>query len=255
MSDSDIVKSQLREETSLPDIKDQATNNEDNSALCPSKPIRLNKTQKKLLRYQKLREKYKIKKANTKEDKKIKKSLENVLNNDLIKEIKENNTEELQESREKPNNYDAYLNKRELKRRANERLLNVYKDNSNSLKICIDCSFNNKMSEKEQSKLAQQIGRCYATNKAIEKPVHLTLCNLNKDSKFYSELVRLHDGFEKYSISTTEQPIDVYYSNALDSICYLSPDSSNSIEDLCAQNIYVIGGISSFKFFKKIYLF
>jgi len=210
-----------------------------------TKPKRLNKTQKKSLKYQKRLENYKIRKANKKENK-IKKAIENVLAEGKIKEVSETFEETPQKNSESKetfkHKYETFMNKRELKKRTNERLAKVFEDNTESLKICIDCSFGDKMSEKEQSKLAQQIGRCYATNKSIEKPVHLTLCNLNKESKFYSELVRLHEGFEKYSILVTDQPIDTHYTNKLDSICYLSPDSKTHLEDVSADKIYVIGG-------------
>ena len=47
--------------------------------------------------------------------------------------------------------YDVFYNKRELKKLANERLEKVYNDNTNALKICIDCSFSSKMSNKGKS--------------------------------------------------------------------------------------------------------
>ena len=228
-----------------------------NNSLPESRPKRLNKTQKKFAKYQRRLENYKLRKANKKQNK-IQKALENVLEQNKNKEtcVTQTETEASKESESKDNikqNYDSFINKRELKRRINERLAKVYEDiptMNESLKICIDCSFSDKMSQKEQSKLAQQIGRCYATNKAIEKPVHLTLCNLNKESKFYSELVRLHDGFERYSILITDKSIDTHYSTKLDTICYLSPDSKNHLEDVSAEKIYVIGGKKLDVFFK-----
>ncbi len=103
-------------------------------------PNRLNKTEKKLLRYKKKLEKYRIKKE---EKKKLKKKSN--------EHIQLNNNEET-----KPKSnvlYDVFYNKRELKKIANERLEKVYKENGEgSLKLCIDCSFSNKMSDKELSR-------------------------------------------------------------------------------------------------------
>lgn len=226
-----------------------------------TKAKRLNKTQRKYLRYQKKIESYKLKKAKKKELKKQERLLkenstdeksqllaENIEN----KQDKESQVEQDEEGN--PKNYGSYLNKRELKKRANERLANVYKDNSESLKVCIDCSFSSKMSDKEQSRLAQQIGRCYATNKAITSPVHLTLCNLDKSSRFYSELVRNNDGFERYMIATTDKPLESLYANeiTLNSVCYLSPDAPDSLESLDKNCVYVIGGLVDETVSKKV---
>ena len=223
------------------------SNTADTAAL--NKPKRPNKTQKKLLKYQKRLDNYQIRKANKKQQK-IQKAIEksNVASNEASDKL---NVTGDHQSREKlPEliaqsgtvNYDAYLNKRELKRRTNERLAKVCQDDSENLKICIDCSFSNQMSGKELSKLAQQIGRCYASNKTLEKPVHLTLCNLSKDSDFYAMLVRLHDGFERYFISITDQPIEAQFADKLDSVCYMSPDSPECLEAIHKDTVYVIGG-------------
>lgn len=99
------------------------------------------------------------------------------------------------------------------------------------------------MSDKEMSRLAQQIGRCYATNRSISSPVHLTLCNLDKESKFYKELCRVNDGFARYIIKTTEKSLETNFSDQLDSIAYLSPDSDKYLENLDKDTIYVIGGL------------
>lgn len=229
----------------LPETNQVESESSTENNLAESKPKRLNKTQKKFAKYQRRLENYKIRKANKKQNK-IQKALENILDENKLKEtnvILAETTKEPELTEKVKHNFESFINKRELKRRTNERLARVYENQGvESLKVCIDCSFSDKMSQKEQSKLAQQIGRCYATNKAIEKPVHLTLCNLNKDSKFYSELVRLHDGFERYSILITDQSIDNHYSSKLDSVCYLSPDSNDHLEDVSDGKIYVIGG-------------
>jgi Trm5-related predicted tRNA methylase len=231
----------------------------DNTAAVDSnKPKRLNKTQRKYLRYQKKIESYKLKKVQKKEKKKQERLLkETEISTDLT-ENRENKAqkESSEQVEQTPKNFDNYLNKRELKKRANERLANVYKDSSESLKICIDCSFSSKMSDKEQSRLAQQIGRCYATNKAISSPVHLTLCNLDKSARFYSELVRNNDGFERYMLATTDKSIENLYQDkiALNSVCYLSPDAPNNLEVLDKNCVYVIGGLVDETVSKKVTL-
>lgn len=71
------------------------------------------------------------------------------------------------------------------------------------------------------SRLAQQIGRCHASNKSLSSPVHLTLCNLKKDSKFYKELCRINDGFDRYVINKSDKSIQDYYESNMENIAYL----------------------------------
>lgn len=141
-----------------------------------------------------------------------------------------------------------------MKKQTIERLNQVYSDPSSSLKICIDCSFSDKMSSKEMSRLAQQIGRCYATNRSVSSPIHLTLCNLDKDSKFYQELCRVNDGFARYIIQMTEKSLEENFSDRIDSIAYLSPDSETYLESLNTDNVYVIGGLVDETVNKKVTL-
>ena len=141
--------------------------------------------------------------------------------------------------------YPNYFNKRELRRMVSERLERVYGDESlaaRSLKICIDCSFSHKMSFKEQSRLAQQVGRCYASNKARASPVHLTLCQVAVESAFYAELCRVNHGFAAYKLAITDQAV-VDSASSSSSLVYLSPDASELIEDVNADETYVIGGL------------
>lgn len=137
----------------------------------------------------------------------------------------------------KPKIYDNYSTKREMKEKTIQKLNTVYQEPSNFLKICIDCSFSDKMSPKETSRLAHQIGRCYATNKSIESPVHLTLCNLDQNSAFYKELCRVNDGFDDYIIDKTDLTLDEKFKDKKEKLCYLSPDADNFLEDVSADKI------------------
>lgn len=146
----------------------------------------------------------------------------------------------------------VYISNRDVRQLKRERMKQVYENPANSLKICIDCSFSEIMSRKEMSRLAQQVGRCHASNKSLSSPVHLTLCNLNKESHFYKELCRMNDGFEQYIINETEQSIQNYYKESTDNIAYMSPDSENVLECLDAKTTYVIGGLVDETVSKKV---
>lgn len=147
---------------------------------------------------------------------------------------------------------EGFINNRDLRKLKRDRLKKVYEDNSKSLKICIDCSFSDLMSNKEMSRLAQQIGRCQASNKSLSSPVHLTLCNLNEDSLFYKELCRMNSGFEEYIIDKTDQSIQTYYEHKHEQIAYLSPDASKSLETIDVNTTYIIGGLVDETVSKKV---
>ncbi len=102
------------------------------------------------------------------------------------------------------------------------------------------------------SRLAQQIGRCHASNKSLESPVHLTLCNLNKESSFYKELCRRNDGFTNFIIEQTEESIEKYYIEKMKQVAYMSPDSPNYIEEIDVNTTYVIGGLVDETVSKKV---
>ncbi|CAF0900558.1 unnamed protein product [Brachionus calyciflorus] len=148
----------------------------------------------------------------------------------------------------------TFLNRRELREKLAEKLNQVYKEPQNSLKICIDCSFSDKMSSKEKSRLAKQIGRCYATNKSLNSPVHLTLCNLDQKSEFYKDLCRVNDGFDKYILDKTEQVLIDKFKDNKDNLCYLSPDAEEFLDSVDTEKIYVIGGLVDETVNKKVTL-
>lgn len=108
-------------------------------------------------------------------------------------------------------------------------------------RICIDLGMEEHMSEKEQSKLPQQLRRLYGSNMKSEQPCHLYFSNINKDGYLYQECLRKNDGFEKYLIDMTEKsPIDLF---PIEDIVYLSPDSPHLLTSVDLDKVYVIGGL------------
>lgn len=233
-------------ETSVPaDGENQST----------SKPKRKNKTQRKYERYLNQVKKFKEKKEQKKKLEKAKRQEE--LANAQASETTTNAENE-------DETYENKIGKRQMKKIRTDRLKEIYAQtesttttatNNNHLKICIDCSFSDKMSNKELARLAQQIGRCYAVNKSLDKPVHLTLCNLDKESKLYAELCRINCGFSLYVIETTDRSIEQHYGEQnLNKISYLSPDAKTQLETLDLESVYVIGGLVDETVSKKVTL-
>lgn len=108
-------------------------------------------------------------------------------------------------------------------------------------RICIDCSLESHMTEKECSKLAQQIGRLYGSNRKVDKPAHIYLCGLNRDGFTYKECVRKNSGFDNYVMDVRENSVVDTFKR--DDIVYLSPDSPNVLDTVDARKVYVIGGL------------
>ncbi|WAR30975.1 TM10B-like protein [Mya arenaria] len=107
--------------------------------------------------------------------------------------------------------------------------------------ICIDCSLEQHMSDKEKGKLAMQVGRLYGSNRRVDNPAHIYLTGVNKGGQLYSELVKKNSGFENYLIEVEEKShIELF---PLERVVYLSPDSNNLLEDVDPGKIYVIGGL------------
>lgn len=199
------------------------------------KPKRKNKTQRKHERYLRQVEKYRLKKKQKREAAKEKRQNEQVQNEN------ERNFEEAKSEQTQPEVENNERTKR-LKVIQKERLLEVYKTENyeKNLKICIDCSFIEHMTSKEQSRLAQQIGRCYAINKALDRPTHLTLCNLDRESKFYAELCRKNEGFDRYIINVSAKSVEENYAQCSSGqISYLSPDANSYLEELDLNSVCI----------------
>ena len=184
--------------------------------------------------------------ARKRPNKKIRKQMKYLKKLEFYKMKKEQKKEEKKEKdEEQPLVKKKHKMKRLERANINEKLRRVHENDlcKENLQVSIDCSFSSMMSQKEQSRLAQQIGRCYASNRAADIPARITLTNIDKESFFYKEMNRVNDGFEKYVLIKTDKAIEEYHANNLENLCYLSPDSETALESVDLNKIYVIGGI------------
>jgi tRNA (guanine9-N1)-methyltransferase len=116
--------------------------------------------------------------------------------------------------------------------------------------ICLDCSFEKLMSEREISSLASQVRYCYSYNKKAAIPCHFTLTSLGG---LLSGLLENETGFEEWpnrGFGHSDQHWKEYYScednknnPRHQELVYLTSDSDNTIETLESTKIYVIGGL------------
>eukprot|EP00934_Nitzschia_sp_Nitz4_P005484 Nitzschia sp. Nitz4//scaffold254_size28068//19928//20947//NITZ4_008155-RA/size28068-processed-gene-0.9-mRNA-1//-1//CDS//3329544343//5474//frame0 len=109
--------------------------------------------------------------------------------------------------------------------------------------VCIDCSFDNLMTEREQTSLGSQIRFCYANNKKAKYPLRqITLTSVPPSIQSYLERV---SGFEQWAnrcFRTTSQDILQTFPNK-SSLVYLSSDAETELTVLEPDKVYIIGGI------------
>ncbi|GAB1610660.1 tRNA methyltransferase 10 homolog B-like [Argonauta hians] len=130
------------------------------------------------------------------------------------------------------------LNKRDYKQLVHNRSVEAL---TSGLRICIDLSFDEKMSEKELSRLAQQLGRLYGCNRKLEKPLHIFLSSVDKDGDFFKECSRINQGFQNYLWDVCSEPLTELFPKQ--DIVYLSPDSDNVLYTVDPDKVYIVGGL------------
>uniref|UniRef100_A0A1A8DNP9 tRNA methyltransferase 10 homolog B n=1 Tax=Nothobranchius kadleci TaxID=1051664 RepID=A0A1A8DNP9_NOTKA len=141
------------------------------------------------------------------------------------------------------------LSKRVQKAITKERLA---ESQSTGLRLCVDLSMTDFMSDKEISRLAGQLRRLYGSNKRATHPFRLILTDLREDSRLYRECVRMNDGFLNYLMEITEQScLDLF---PAETVVYLTPDAEEALETLDADRVYVLGGLVDESIQKKLSL-
>ncbi|XP_044040505.1 tRNA methyltransferase 10 homolog B isoform X2 [Siniperca chuatsi] len=137
--------------------------------------------------------------------------------------------------------------KRVIKAITKERLAEAQ---STGLKLCVDLSMTDSMSDKEISRLAGQLRRLYGSNKKATRPFHLFLTDLRENSRLYRECIRMNDGFLNYMMDITEESCqDLFPPGA---VIYLTPDAEEALETVDADKVYVLGGLVDESIQKKL---
>ncbi|XP_047437748.1 tRNA methyltransferase 10 homolog B [Mugil cephalus] len=139
------------------------------------------------------------------------------------------------------------FSKRVMKAITKERLVEAQ---STGLKLCVDLSMTDCMSDKEISRLAGQLRRLYGSNKKAAQPFHLFLTDLREDSRLYRECIRMNAGFLNYMMDITEEScLDLF---PPESVVYLTPDAEEALETIEADRVYVLGGLVDESIQKKL---
>ncbi|KAM9335401.1 tRNA methyltransferase 10 homolog B isoform 1-T2 [Symphorus nematophorus] len=163
------------------------------------------------------------------------------------KRKEEKQRKKLNRELESENRDDPQFTKRVMKAITKERLAEAQ---STGLKLCVDLSMTDSMSDKEISRLAGQLRRLYGSNKKATQPFHLFLMDLREDSRLYKECIRMNDGFLNYTMDITEESCLDRFSP--ETIVYLTPDAEQALETLEADKVYVLGGLVDESIQKKL---
>lgn len=174
--------------------------------------IRLKKSEKKFKKYQEAI-------ARKKEKRKLKKELKKSKVVDAIDD-------------------EVHVPKKENRKLTKEKLKQSL---TNGHRVCIDLSLEGVMSVKQTSRLCQQLGRLYGSNRKAENPACLHFTSLDRNSYLFKECVRKNSGFEDYFVHMSEKSHTELFKK--DEIVYLSPDSDDVLEEISKDKVYVIGGL------------
>ncbi|XP_077401230.1 tRNA methyltransferase 10 homolog A [Vanacampus margaritifer] len=120
-----------------------------------------------------------------------------------------------------------------------------------SLRLVVDCSFDNLMLTKDVHKLHKQIQRCYAENRRASHPVQFYLTSLG------GQLKQSMDEKDQGWINWKDINIKLeHYSEVMakEDVVYLTSDSPNVLTELDPKKAYVIGGLVDHNHHKGITL-
>lgn len=112
-----------------------------------------------------------------------------------------------------------------------------------SFQLCVDCAFEEHMTDREVCSLAKQLRYCYSTNRASHKPSILTLTGLNGKTLSLLQNVSGYEEWTTYAFVPTQQPFEQHFAGRLSDVVYLTSDAPTTLTQLDDSKIYVIGGI------------
>lgn len=110
--------------------------------------------------------------------------------------------------------------------------------------VCLDCSFEDKMTFKEINSLALQIRYCYAANRRAKFPVHFSASSLaGQTHDLLGKVCGFPEQWKTRAFTCSEQSVEEMHATERDSLVYLTSDSDHTLQKLEKGKIYVIGGI------------
>lgn len=111
----------------------------------------------------------------------------------------------------------------------------------NETPLIFDCGFCDAMSKFEIKETAKQLIYSFSQNRLSLQPFVMNLCNINKGSLLWQELIKNMPNIEKMPLKIhSGDPLEIFPS---ENLVYLSPDASVVMDEFNADDQYVIGSI------------
>ncbi|KAK7112441.1 tRNA methyltransferase 10 homolog A-like [Littorina saxatilis] len=111
-------------------------------------------------------------------------------------------------------------------------------DSACRLRVVIDCSFDDFMTEKDTTFLVQQIQHSYSANRRAENPLQLYVCGIVGKAKQRLDSIGDYKGWDLHK--EEREYMEVF---PKEDIVYLSSESPNVLDTLDETKVYVIGGL------------
>lgn len=117
---------------------------------------------------------------------------------------------------------------------------NKIDNTSNPVRVTVDLSYDELMSEKDIGKTARQLQHVYTANRKSTMPIKLFFTGLKANSQIEIAL-RKYDGYKNWDIKFHEESYDEMFDS--NTLVYLSSDSETVLQELDSNAVYIIGGL------------
>lgn len=107
-------------------------------------------------------------------------------------------------------------------------------------RIALDLAFESLMSFKELKGLKSQLNYLYGSLRSSDRPLETHVCGVSPH--FRSQMLETLSGVKDWKVYFHSQPLEAVFRER-QRLVYLSPDSTNVLDELDEAKIYVIGGI------------
>jgi len=112
-------------------------------------------------------------------------------------------------------------------------------EDASSLRIAIDLSFDDLMSDRDLQKLLKQVQRAYSVNRRAEHPVQLYLTSFGDKTK--AKLQEIKCNYQQWNIHIKNGSYSELFPK--EDVIYLTSDSPNVLSEIDESKAYIIGGL------------
>lgn len=112
-------------------------------------------------------------------------------------------------------------------------------EHASSLRVAIDLSFDDLMTDRDIHKLLKQIQRTYSINRRADRPIQLYLTSFGGRSK--TILDEIHCKYTSWDVHIKEESYGDVFSQ--EDLVYLTSESPNVLSEVDESKAYIIGGL------------